>query len=383
MGDFRLSTSSPDLVPAQPVPLSDRTARFPARARRTRLFSKGCRDDVSGSALKLIMHGDLRDHAASDFEEFRPRLPWIGPDLQTIRNFVARPKVDLRPWPAQRLWFRAGEDRLSGLWHRTGKPGRPLVILLHGLTGCERSSYVRLSALHLLERGYPVLRLNLRGAGPSRAYCREGYHAGRTEDLLHVLKGLPATAKRSGVALVGYSLGGNIVLKFLAEEKASAHPVRAAVSISAPIDLGLTQRRILEPRNRVYHAYLINRMRKEAVLLLRDRKWRRRVLLANTVREFDERVTAPLYGFTGADDYHARCSAGPVLGRISVPTLLIHGLDDPWIPADPYLSFDWKGHPKLIPLLPPQGGHVGFHGRGDRMPWHDRCVSRFFDRHLE
>jgi hypothetical protein len=347
------------------------------------LFSKGCGDEKVGSALELTMHGDLRDQAAVEFSEFRPRLPWIGPDLQTIRNFVARPKVDLRPWPAQRLWFRAGEDRLSGMWHRAGRPDRPLVILLHGLTGCERSSYVRLSALQLLERGYSVLRLNLRGAGPSRAYCREGYHAGRTEDLHHVLNGLPAAATRSGVALVGYSLGGNILLKFLAEEKAAAHPVRAAVSISAPIDLALTQRRILEPRNRVYHAYLLNRMRKEAMLLLRDRRWRRRVLLSNSVREFDERVTAPLYGFAGADDYHARCSAGPVLGRIPVPTLLIHGLDDPWIPADPYLAFDWRANPRLTPLLPPQGGHVGFHGRGDRMPWHDRCIVRFFDRRID
>src|SRR5687767_14138476 len=227
----------------------------------------------------MSMDGEIREHTAVDFGEFRPRLPWIGPDLQTIRNFVARPKVDLRPWPARRLWFEAGGDRLTGLWHRTGRTDRPLVILMHGLTGCERSSYVRLTAFHLLQRGYPVVRLNLRGAGPSRRHCREGYHAGRSEDLHHVLTALPPGAARAGVAVVGYSLGGNILLRYLAEEPASAQMVRAAVSISAPIDLGLMQRRILEPRNRVYHAYLMNRMRKEALLLLRDRKWRRRVLL--------------------------------------------------------------------------------------------------------
>ena len=155
------------------------------------------------------------------------------------------------------------------------------------------------------------------------------------------------------MAVVGYSLGGNILLRYLAEAPASAEMVRAAVSISAPIDLGLTQRRILEPRNRVYHAYLLNRMRKEALLLFRDRKWRRRALLARTVREFDERIVAPLYGFAGADDYHARCSAAPIMGAIEKPTLLIHGLDDPWIPAEPYLAFDWPSHPQLTALLPP------------------------------
>jgi uncharacterized protein len=326
------------------------------------------------------MYGTIRDHAA-EFGEFQPRLPWIGPDLQTIRNFVARPVVDFGPWPAQRLWFAAGDDRLTGLMHQTGRGDRPLVILLHGLTGCERSSHVRVTAMHLLERGYPVLRLNLRGAGPSRAHCREGYHAGRSQDLQHVFAGLPAAATKAGVAIVGYSLGGNILLKFLAES-GRRHPVRAAVSISAPIDLALTQRRIMERRNRVYHAYLLNRIKKEALLLLRERRWRRRILLARTVREFDERVVAPLYGFAGADDYHARCSAAPLLGAIGVPTLLIHGLDDPWIPADPYLRFDWQHHPVLTPLLPPQGGHVGFHGRGDRTPWHDRCIARYLDRRL-
>src|SRR5262249_35882357 len=207
------------------------------------------------------MHGNIHDRAA-EFGEFQPRLPWIGPDLQTIRNFVARPSVDLSPWPAQRVWFQAGGDRLTGLLHRTGRGERPLVILVHGITGCERSSYVRVTTMHLLGRGYPVLRLNLRGAGPSRAHCREGYHAGRSEDLEHVFAGLPPSALSSGAVLVGYSLGGNILLKFLAE-RGHRHPVRAAVSISAPIDLALTQRRIMERRNRVYHSYLLNRIKKE------------------------------------------------------------------------------------------------------------------------
>lgn len=326
----------------------------------------------------MSMDGELRQQAAIDFAEFRPRLPWIGPDLQTIRNFVARPAVNLRPWPAQRLWFEAGKDRMTGLLHRTGRSDRPLIILLHGLTGCERSSYMRCSTLQLLQLGYPVLRLNLRGAGPSRPHCREGYHAGRTEDLRLVLAALPPKLHRAGIALVGYSLGANILLKFLAEEGKAADPVRAAVSISAPIDLELTQSRIMEPRNRVYHSYLLNKMRKEAVLLLRERKWRRRVLLSGSVREFDERVTAPFYGFKDAADYYGQSSAAPLLGRIRVPTLLVHGLDDPWIPADPYLAFDWRAHPQFTALLPPQGGHVGFHGRGDRVPWHDRCIGQFF-----
>src|SRR5262249_30881007 len=145
------------------------------------------------------------------------------------------PAVDLRPWPAQRLWFEAGRDRMTGLLHRSGRADPPLVILLHGVTGCERSSYVRCSTFQLFHPGYPVLRLNLRGAGPSRPHCREGYHAGRSEDLHNVLAGLASEFRHAGIAIVGYSLGGNILLKFLAEQEGGMEPLRAAVSISAPI----------------------------------------------------------------------------------------------------------------------------------------------------
>jgi uncharacterized protein len=232
-----------------------------------------------------------------------------------------------------------------------------------------------------LRRGHPVLRLNLRGAGPARRLCKEHYHAGRSADFRAVLAALPLDLTRGGVLAVGYSLGGNMLLKYLAEQGRDG-PVIAAASISAPIDLKAASRRIAVPRNRVYHDWLLRRMKEEALapgpqpgaaLIAAIRA-------ARSVYQFDDTVVAPHNGFAGAEDYYARSSARQYLSSIAMPTLVIHALDDPWIPGESYTGVAWQTNPNLIKLLPNGGGHVGFHGLGSPIPWHDRCLTLFFDR---
>jgi predicted alpha/beta-fold hydrolase len=133
---------------------------------------------------------------ALDLTAFRPRFPWLGGDLQTLRNFLRRPYHDLAAWPAERLELplRDGSgDRLVASLHRAGEGARGLIVLLHGLTGCEDSLYIRASAAFWLARGRTVMRLNLRGAGPSRPLCGEHYHAGRSGDLRDALVALEDT----------------------------------------------------------------------------------------------------------------------------------------------------------------------------------------------
>src|SRR5690606_12326687 len=179
----------------------------------------------------------LESVTALDIPSFEPRAPWLTGDLQTLRGWLLRRDAALRPWPGERIVLPLGDgDSLVGTLHRPAEDQRKLlVVLVHGLSGCETSSYIVESAANLLAGGWPVLRLNLRGAGPARALCRGYYHAGRTEDLRAALAALPAPMRASGIVLVGYSLGGNLVLKLLGE---GAPPgVVAAASISAPIDL--------------------------------------------------------------------------------------------------------------------------------------------------
>lgn len=317
-----------------------------------------------------------------EFPAFRPRPPWWGGDLQTVRNYLFAPAPRLAGYASEEMAFPmadgSGDVLLGSLERPRGAGGRPLVVLVHGLTGCQDSAYVRGSARFFLGRGHAVLRLNLRGAGPSRGRCREGYHAGRSADLRAVFAALPAALVAGGVVAIGYSLGGNVLLKLLGEP-AVAGCVRAAVAVSAPVDLAATSRRFARPRNRLYQRWLLARMKEEARAAPLDGHERAAVAAARSVRQFDDGFVAPRNGFDGADDYYARCSALPYLEAIAVPTLLVHAADDPWIPPEPYRDYDWGRAPACRLALTERGGHVGFHGRGSRIAWHDRCAARFVD----
>lgn len=319
-----------------------------------------------------------------DFPAFQPLRPWWGGDLQTVRNVVLRRWVDLSPWPGQRLQARLPDgDTLFAMQHQPEEQSeRPSILLLHGLTGCEDSLYLRASTAFFLKRGWRVIRLNLRGAGPSAPHCRASYHAGRSEDLRAFLKWLARhdpMAAALGVLPMGFSLGGNLLLKFLAEGDFPL-PVPAGVSVSAPIDLWGAWQTIQRPRNAFYHRYLLLSLRREFRQwpLKLEPEFKRKVLGARSIYHFDEAWTAPRNGFKSADDYYRRCSTAPLLEDIQVPALLIHAVDDPWIPPDPYLAAKRRLKSHLRVLLPSSGGHVGFHAADDPQPWHDRCAEAFF-----
>jgi len=316
---------------------------------------------------------------AFDPGAFRPRPPWRGGDLQTLRNVLTRTEADLDPWPVQRRWVDLPDgDRLPVAGHQPQRPaGRPAVLLIHGLTGCEDSIHVRVSAYCFLTRGYPVLRLNLCGSPPARPTCRGHYHAGKTVDLAAAIEQLAAA---DGMVAVGYSLGGNLLLKHLGES-GSAAGLRAAVAVSAPIDLAATSARMRRPRNRLYHDFLLRRMREEATAAgaaLTEAE-RRGIEGARDILEFDNDFIAPRFGFDGAPDYYARCSAEPGLSGIVVPTLAIHARDDPWVDSGAYDRLPWADWPAIDLAYTEKGGHVGFHGADEPVPWRDRLACRFFD----
>ena len=318
----------------------------------------------------------------SDEPAFRPRLPWLGGDLQTVRNLLLRIAPDLSPWPGERLLLpMADGDKLWATLHRPTAPmGRPLAVLIHGLSGSQESIHVRATARHLLQRGFPVARLNLRGAGPSVETCLGLYHAAATADLAEALAVLPAEQTRDGVVAAGYSLGGNLLLRTLGEQGAGV-PLRAAVAVSAPIDVAATSARFHQPRNRIYMRWLLNELKEEARAPGRVLEPQEEAVIAaaETIYELDDRFVAPRHGFSGAPDYYARASSLPLLPAIAVPTLVIHALDDPWIDDAAYRAMDWSRAPALTPLITRRGGHVGFHGRGDAAPWHDVRMAAFFE----
>lgn len=269
-------------------------------------------------------------------------------------------------------------DRLSGMLEHPAKPipGAPLVVIIHGLTGCEDSYLVRDAARYFAAAGLPVLRLNLRGAGPTRGDCTQSYHAGRTGDLEAVLSQLRESGTADRFVLYGASLGANMMLKYLGEQK-RPHVV-GAISVSAPIDLARSSERMIQPRNRLYHGWLLKSMKREA-LAIPGLSVSESNAVANvrTIFEFDERHVAARNGFDGARDYYTQSSAKRYLKGITTPTLIIHALNDPWIPGASYLDFDWSASQRLTPLLPLDGGHVGFHDNAGS--WHLRMAGKFLE----
>ena len=305
------------------------------------------------------------------FPTFAPRAPWLGPDLQTLRNKLRGP-VAVEPEDARVealvLPLADGSgDRLAARHlqpsDRVARADAPLVVLVHGLGGSHESDYLRATSAHLLASGWPVLQLDLRGAGASRDLCRQQYHAGRSEDFRDALRALPEALTGNGIVAVGFSLGGNMLLKYAAEYGG----LRAVGSVSAPIDLAQASHRFLDARNRGYHLYLLAGMKREALAAegLDDAE-RTAIESVRTILEFDERVVAPRNGFASAADYYAKNHARQFLGAIDLPALLVHACNDPWIPSATYTTYPWERNPKLTALLPKSGGHVGFHDRARR-----------------
>jgi hypothetical protein len=321
-----------------------------------------------------------------DLPPFRPRFPWWGADLQTLSILLQPAASDMAPHVSERVCFpmadRSG-DILLGMLDRPAQKieGRPLVILVHGLTGCEDSVYMLSAARHLLDCGYGVLRLNVRGAGPSRPYCSELYHVGRTADFRRVLQQIPDELKADGIVAIGYSLGGSMLLKYLGEE-GSFSPLSAAASICSPIDLLQTGRHMLRPRNWVYHSYILNGLKNETLAdgaRLGDRE-REVVRSARSVFDYDDRFISPRYGFRGAEDYYSLCAPQVFMPEIRVPTMVLAACDDPWIPIEHYRDFKWSDNQWLLPVLPETGGHVGFQGDASGRPWCNVVIEKFIER---
>lgn len=316
---------------------------------------------------------------------FKPRAPWFNGDLQTIRNFLVVEGLGRGPAPpaSRRMELPLNDgtgDRLLADYSQ-GEEGRGVIVLIHGLSGCSASAYMKASAAAFDAAGYSTLRLNLRGAGPSAGLSSDCYHSGRTEDLANALRALQAQDDdifQRGLFLVGYSLGGNMLLKFLAEY-AGEFPVTGAATVCAPIDLAAASRWFDRRRNRLYQRRLLNWMLRDALRLPLLSTQRDEIEAAKSVYGFDAVFTAPRFGFESAEDYYAKSSARRFLPGIETPSLLIEAQDDPWVPTASYDSVDWSILPRLHRLSAEGGGHVGFHDKASPVPWHDRRILSFFE----
>lgn len=310
-------------------------------------------------------------------DAFRQRPPWWGGDLQTLRNSLLGPSRSL---PGERLLLAMADgsgDRLWALYNAGADGDKPLVILIHGLAGSEDSHYITVAAQYFLAQGYSVLRLNLRGAGPSRPTCTLQSHAGRSQDLRDAIQALPTAFIAEGAVVVAFSLAGNMSLKFAAEYGAEL-PILALATISAPIDLAVTSANMLRRRNALYNRKLLRDFCRECLApgAIVSGAERAAISSARNFVELDNDFIAPRNGYRDVYDYWESCQALGFLAQIKAPTLLLIAEDDPIVPVAPYLDYPWGGNSWLFPEISRRGGHVGFHAPGNRS-WHLDRVLKF------
>lgn len=255
-------------------------------------------------------------------------------------------------------------------------PDAPWCLILHGLEGSSSSGYVLGTARRLAERGVRPVALNFRSCGGEMNRLVRSYHSGETGDIRLVAEWLDATLAGPGAA-IGFSLGGNALLCALAEAGTET-PFQAAAAASVPFDLAAGAACLDRGPARLYaRLFLASLHRKIArkADLFPDHAGRARLALrARTIRGVDEAWTAPIHGFAGADDYYARCSSLPRLPDVRVPTLLIHALDDPFVPADVARAASGVRNPALYRGFTRHGGHLGFVGRGLRLRAEERAA---------
>lgn len=273
------------------------------------------------------------------------------------------------------------EPGVKVLAHENRNGGRgpaPTLVILHGLASSSTAPYVRRLTQAALSKGYQVIRPNIRNCGGTEHLSPTLYHSGLTSDLRYIVEELAPAP----LFIVGFSMGGNIALKLAGEwsDKAPCH-VHGICGISVPIRLGDCSREIGRPRNSVYEGRFLHMLRRtlhRKQELMPERYGSFSADHIRSIYEFDDQITAPAFGFAGADDYYDKTSAAAFLPRVRVPTLLIQAKDDPFIPAGAFNDPVFEHNPNLTLLCTKHGGHAAFLARHSPRFWAEEQALAFF-----
>ncbi len=239
-------------------------------------------------------------------------------------------------------------------------PERPHVLVLHGLEGSSRRGYVARLIDLAGARGWGAIAVNFRSCTEPNV-ALESYNAGDTADARWAL-GRIRERVRGPIVAVGFSLGANVLLRLLGEDGDDC-PLEAAAAISAPYDLSICSRAIDAPQSLLYRSLFLRTLKAKALEKARRYPGRidaERVRRAKTLTEFDDAVTARLWGFASAEAYYRACSSAPLLWRVRRPTLLVSSADDPIVPRQAFPHRELERNPHLLAALTERGGHVGF-----------------------
>ncbi|WP_318310748.1 YheT family hydrolase [Flagellimonas crocea] len=272
-------------------------------------------------------------------------------------------------------------DFLDLDWSNSPAPTTKLVILLHGLEGDAQRPYITGSAKILNQNGYDCCAVNFRGCSgePNQKY--RSYHSGATEDLIEVMDHIMNTRNYSEIYLKGFSLGGNLLLKYLGEGNDVPKELKGAVAVSVPCNLRDSCQQLLGPKNILYairfKGNLLDKLRQKQSLFP-ERITSEDIKRIKTLKDFDDIYTSKAHNFRDALDYYEQCSSMQFLPAIKVPSLIINARNDSFLGPQCYPVKETADNPKLYLETPSYGGHVGFWGKNNITYTEQRALS-FFD----
>ncbi len=258
---------------------------------------------------------------------------------------------------------------------------KKITVLIHGLEGSSSSTYIVSLAKVLNENGYDTAAINLRGCSgePNRLIC--SYHSGRTQDLHEVIQYIRSNHQYDEINIVGFSLGGNLTLKYVGED---ARPyVNSAIAISVPCDLTASSVALNRFSNKLYLLQFLKTLKQKAFQKLEQFPdsflSKDKILAVKNFRNFDDLYTAPANGFENADDYYLKSSCKQFIPSIKTNALLINALDDPFLTPECFPITEAKNHKTFHLETPKYGGHVGFvsHLNISKLLWCEHRILSF------
>jgi uncharacterized protein len=347
---------------------------------------------INDSASSFAPEAEVTARSAwAEQEPFRPRGWLRGGHVQTLASFFLPRRIHL-PVAEERLVEVAPGIKIRCWCHwqqsesEKDRQKALTLIVVHGLEGSSESQYMTGVARNGLAAGMNVVLMNQRNCGGMDRFAPTLYNSSLSADVAAVAKNVIENDGVSRFALIGFSMGGNLVLKLAGEWGANGPAEFHAVAAVCPaMDLAASADALHEPGNRIYEIYfmmqLFRRFRNKAKLFPKDFD-AARLKGVTSLRLFDDRITAHYCGFTGADDYYARAAAASVVDRIAVPALIIHAANDPFIRVQPETRRKIAANPNITYIETEDGGHCAFLGQrngdpGDDGRWAEREVVEF------
>ena len=322
----------------------------------------------------------------SPTEPFVPRWGIRSGHFQTIASHLLRRSTPLPPPEDRLIEVVPGIQVLCHCHWQPERQNALTVITVHGLEGSSDSQYVRGISQKALALGMNAVRMNQRNCGGTEHLAPTLYHSGLSGDVGAVAKSLIASEGLTRIALAGYSMGGNLVLKLAGEWGSDRPQLEAVAAVCPSMDLAASADALNEPANILYEKYFVRRLKQRLARKAELFPGQFQVLAADgasTVRKFDNQVTAPFSGFRDADDYYARAAASNVVDRIAVPTLILYSADDPFIRIQPQTQAKVLTNRNIRYLETANGGHCSFIAspNGYDGYWAEKQVVDFFQSH--